>query len=202
MHNDRKNYKDLFMTLEQKGGFGGKHCDCCGNWITNDEPVLIVIFNGQNRPLINKGKNLLIHKTEWEELLQSKTPEQIVQFFQKAKKRPSLKWNEDQQLAAEVFKKVMRQFGYTDFTISKDKTVIKAKKRGTSLVYLMNVFTLQIENESRARSGFFVDMLRRELAAKIYNEVHEELKTGKRDTYSVSKVMDEALKITEEIMGN
>lgn len=200
MKNERENYEEHFVTIErERAGICHNRCALCGQWILPDDPYYIVIFNSKDRSLIQKSKNLCIHKQEWEDLIQNKTPVQIIEFCKSLKRIPYPKWKAEQQRAAEVFEKVMRNHGYREFTVSKDKKNIKARKRGTSLTFSLNVWDLRIESDARFNSGLFGSMMQHDLEAKIFNEVHNELKTGRSDSYSSSKIIEEAVKITNSL---
>lgn len=202
MHNERKNYENKFMTIEQENsGICVNRCVICGQWILATDPYYIVIFDQRFRSSINHGNNLGIHKAEWDELIQKYTPDQIIEICQNLKRKPYPKWGEEQQRAADAFKKVMQSHGYRDFWISKNKREIKAKKKGSSLTYILNVWDLRIDAEKKFDAGLFGGMMLRDMQAQIYNEIHKELNTGNCDSYSSTEVMKEAKRITDEIMG-
>lgn len=190
------------MTIEQaNSSMCYNRCEICGQWILPTDPYYIVIFEDPFRAWINHRNNLAIHKAEWDELIQKYTPDQIIEICQNLKRKPYPKWGEEQQRAADAFKKVMQSHGYREFWISKNKREIKTKKRGSSLTYIMNVWDLRIETDKNFDAGLFGGMMLRDMQAQIYNEVHKELNTGKSDTYSSADVLKEAKRITDEIMG-
>lgn len=192
----------IFQNKEMKGSFHWKEaCKLCNQWILEGEPFYLICIPNEIR---KKGtlNNFIVHKDEWNEFIDGlSTDEEIANKLISIKKPRRKPHTEEQLQNIEYFKEVCKEYGFYKDTISKDKRYIKMKKRKTSMTIIYDIVYDRISYETRFNEGLFGGLFLEELVAKIRNAMYKKQGVDKHDDFSAKKVVNEAVKMTNEIMG-
>lgn len=193
----------IFRDKEMKGSFHWNDpCALCNQWILEGDYFCLIIIPDEIRKRGSKLQNFVAHKEEWDEFIKDlKTDDEIADKLEKIKKAKRKPFTEEELRNINIFKEVCREFGYTIESMSKNKRFIKMKKRKTSFTLIYDIIFDRIDHETRVNEGLFGGMFIGELVAKVRNDMYKKQGVNKRDDYTVKKVIDEAVKMTNEIMG-
>lgn len=175
-------------------------CFICNQWIRKGEDFYLLIIPNEIRSKY-KINNFIAHKEEWNEFSKDLSDEELAEKIMSHKKPRRKPFSEEELQNVEFFKEACIYCGYNKCVISKDKRFVKMKRRKTSFTLIYDIAYNKISYDTNAREGLFGGLFANEFVARVCNKFYELKGLDIREDFTVAKVLDEAVKDVDKLMG-
>jgi hypothetical protein len=184
-------------------GDNPKRCPLCGQYFKKGEKAIVIVPPMSVRNLSKKlQQNMMVHRAEWEALSAGITNDNdMANAFIKHKTPRKAPFTKEEEAAMSAFVSACHTYGF--WGARELPYGRRCNRQGTGYLEY-NAYTDTIDFVSRVRKpGLFDAFYEREIAAKVFNKMHDILGDGRHDEYSannaIQKVTDEAAKMVAEI---
>ena len=171
-----------------------ERCKICGQYALEGEKVYIV-YPPPNDKILTWG---IVHSEELDDISEGLSEEEKMDKLRGIKKPRFKGFTEEQKVNAELFKELCRKKGYAKSTLS--KRTMKFGKRGTSFKITYDVITESISYDYRHK-GLFDGLFIMTIISELKHEFDKLQGKEPCKIMTVSSIIDEAVKKTNEIMG-
>jgi hypothetical protein len=166
-------------------------CKLCGQYIVEGEEAYIV-YPPPNDKGITWG---IVHSVELDAISEGLTDAEKLEKL-RGNKMPRFKgFTSEQNKNSEIFKSVMKNRHYWDFTLS--GRTLKAHQRGTSLIFEYDMILERISGDHRGRRGMFDGIFLRQAETEIQNEI-EKLQ-GKENPCKIETAQSAINEVVKEV---
>ena len=170
-----------------------ERCKICGQYVLEGENIYIV-YPPPNDKILTWG---IVHSEELDDISEGLTEEKMDKL--RGIKKPRFKgFTEEQKVNAELFKELCRKRGYVKSTIS--KRTMKFSKRGTSFKIKYDMITENISYDYNSK-GLFNSLFIMQIISELKHEFDKLQGKEPCKVVTVSSIINEAVKKTNEIMG-